>query len=78
MADYESIVNTLWETSDSDKNGTLDLPETEAFFNDLASKREDLSLTDHAAWFANIDKDSDGTVSREEMASYLASINYTQ
>ena len=78
MADLASVVTALFEQHDLDKDGTINKMEMIAFFNELAAKRPDLSLSPavYNDWFASIDKDLDGTVSPAEFQVYLESINY--
>ena len=74
-----SSVASVYEKYDTDKDGTLNPVELQAFFTDLAAARADLALTQegYAAWFASIDKDGDGTIAPSELEAYLVSINYS-
>ena len=73
------IVEDIWAQYDLDKNGTISLAESAPFFKQLIANRPDLGLTEsqNEEWFKGIDGDSDGTISREEIAGYLGGINYT-
>ncbi len=79
MADYAAITAALFAKYDADGSGTLNAEDTRPFFDELIAARADLGLTgdNYTAWFGNIDKDADGTISQAELAEYLASINYT-
>ena len=79
MSTVQEIADQIWATYDTDNDGNINLEESRAFYHDLIAKRADLGLTaDHLGeWFAKIDADSDGSISKEEMVVYLTSINYT-
>ncbi len=74
----QATAGQSWATYDSDDDGNISLEESKPFFETLIAKRADLGLTadNHAAWFAGIDKNADGSISKEEMVEYLTSINY--
>ena len=69
MASIQEIVQAIWDKYDSDNDGSINLEESRAFYEELAAKRSDLNLTadNINQWFGSIDSDSDGSISKPEM-----------
>ncbi len=78
--DHETqhIVEDIWKQYDEDQSGTLNVDDTLPFFKIFIANRPDLGLTEenYQTWFDAIDGDHDGTITKEEMGTYLASVQY--
>lgn len=71
-------VDKIWARFDEDGSGTLNKEDTLPFYKELIANRPDLGTeADYDTWFAKIDSDSDGTISKVEMHDYLHSVEYT-
>lgn len=78
MSNLDATIDTIWSTYDLDGSGTLNLDDTLPFYEKLIAARADLGLQagNFMEWFDKIDSDHDGTISKDELKGYLASINY--
>jgi Ca2+-binding EF-hand superfamily protein len=79
MTDYTAIATAIFGQYDSDHDGNLTSHELRPWYDALLASRPDLGLTSdgYYVWFADIDKNQDGSIATDELAAYLASINYT-
>lgn len=75
----QAYIEYLWQTYDIDGDGHLNLSETKPFFIDLIRHRPDLEFTidKHTQWFAEIDVDGDGMITKHEMNAYFSQIHYS-
>ena len=80
MTDFNAIAHSIFEKYDSDHDGNLTSGELRPWYDALTAARPDLNLTSdgYYAWFADIDKNQDGSITTDELAGYLTSINYSQ
>ena len=80
MTDFNALAQSIFDKYDSDHDGNLTSGELRPWFDALAAARADLNLTSdgYYAWFAEIDKNQDGSITTDELAGYLASINYSE
>ena len=74
----DHIVEDIWKKYDLDNSGTLSIDDTLPFYTEFIANRPDLNLHpgDYIGWFDKIDADHDGTISKEELQGYLATVNY--
>ena len=76
MASLNEKVDTIWATYDTDHNGQLDAAEAKGFFAEfIAAHPIGLTVDDFDKWFAEVDSDNDGSISKTEMIGYLAKID---
>ena len=80
MTDFNALAQSIFDKYDSDHDGNLTSGELRPWFDALAAARADHNLTSdgYYAWFAEIDKNQDGSITTDELAGYLASINYSE
>ena len=80
MADHTAQAQSIFDQFDSDHDGSLTSGELKPWYDILATSRPDLGHTSdgYYAWFAVMDANQDGSISVDELAGYLQSINYTQ
>ena len=80
MADHTAQAQSIFDQFDSDHDGSLTSGELKPWYDTLAASRPDLGLNSdgYYAWFAVMDANQDGSISVDELAGYLQSINYTQ
>ena len=80
MADHKALAQSIFDQFDSDHDGNLTSGELKPWFDILAASRPDLNLTSdgYYEWFAIMDANQDGSISVDELAGYLQTINYTQ
>ena len=80
MADHTAQAQSIFDQFDSDHDGSLTSGELKPWYDILAASRPDLALNSdgYYAWFAVMDANQDGSISVDELAGYLQSINYTQ
>ena len=80
MTDYAAVAQSIFDQFDADHDGQLTSGELKPWYDILAAARADLGLTSdgYYAWFAVMDANQDGSISADELAGYLQSINYTQ
>ena len=80
MTDFAAAAQKIFDQYDSDHDGNLTSVELKPWYDNLAAARADLALTSdgYYVWFAVIDQNQDGSIATDELAAYLASINYTE
>ena len=80
MADHTAQAQSIFDQFDSDHDGSLTSAELKPWYDILCTSRADLALNNdgYYAWFAVMDANEDGSISVDELAAYLQSINYTQ
>ena len=80
MADHTAQAQSIFDQFDSDHDGSLTSGELKPWYDILTASRPDHALTSdgYYAWFAVMDANQDGSISVDELAGYLQSINYTQ
>ena len=80
MADHKALAQSIFDQFDSDHDGSLTSGELKPWYDILAASRPDLGLNSdgYYAWFAVMDANEDGSISVDELAAYLQTINYTQ
>jgi Ca2+-binding EF-hand superfamily protein len=78
MSSAEALVEQIYSQYDADHDGNMTLAESRPFYESLVGKRADLGLTleNHQEWFAKIDKNSSGTITKDELVEYFKSINF--
>ena len=79
MTDFHAVAQSIFDQYDSDHDGNLTSGELKPWYDVLAAARADLSLTSdgYYAWFAAIDQNQDGSITVDELSTYLQSINYS-
>mmetsp|Transcript_36488 Transcript_36488/g.27054 ORF Transcript_36488/g.27054 Transcript_36488/m.27054 type:complete len:84 (-) Transcript_36488:29-280(-) len=73
-ANIDNIIEEIWTKYDQDGNNCLDKDETKEFIENFLKERgaeKELSAEEFEEHFRTLDKDGDGTISREEMRIFL-------
>ena len=78
MSSAEALADQIFAEYDGDHDGNMTPEESKPFFESLVGKRADLGLVaeNHQEWFAKIDKNNSGTITKEELVEYFKSINF--
>mmetsp|Transcript_11312 Transcript_11312/g.11346 ORF Transcript_11312/g.11346 Transcript_11312/m.11346 type:complete len:82 (-) Transcript_11312:77-322(-) len=70
----DKIIEDIWAKYDQDNNNALDKDETKEFMINFLKEKgveKEMNDEDFENYFKELDKDGDGTISRDEMRIFL-------